>query len=247
MIWHYYDYDVSLVVMLTRLAPRATGSDLALKSLLRRQKVALLGEMRQLLRVSGRTVFRALDRLGHYTSYSHAGRFYTLREIPTFDVNGLWFCRDVRFSVHGTLRATVVVLVCRAPAGHTHQELGAILGLRVHDTLLSLVEGGLISREPFESLYVYLDPDPERAAAQLRERRRGAAGEGAKGPRPPLDEARVIAVLVAVIRSPRDSSLSISSRLRATGVAVDEEQVEAVFRQYGVKKTAHSRSPRSRR
>ena len=162
-------------------ATRTTESDRVLESLFHRQKVALLEEMRQLLGVSGRTVFRALDRLGYYTSYSHAGRFYTLHSLPTFDANGLWFCHDVRFSVHGTLRATIVILVCRAPAGRTHQELGAILGLRVHDTLLSLVEAALISREPSESLYVYLDADPGRAAAQLQERRRGAAGTGTPG------------------------------------------------------------------
>ena len=229
------------------LTARTSESDRVLENLFHRQKVALLEEMRQLLGVSGRTVFRALDRLGYYTSYSHAGRFYTLRSIPTFDASGLWFCRDVRFSVHGTLRATIVILVSRAPAGHTHQELGAMLGLRVHDTLLSLVEAALISREPFESLYVYLNADPERATAQLQERRRGAGGTGTPGSSPPLDDARVIAVLVAVIGSPRDSPRVISNRLRSTGVDVGEEQVEAVFRQYKVKKTAHSPSPRSRR
>lgn len=229
------------------LTTRTTETDRVLENLFRHQKVALLEEMRHWLGVSSRTVLRALDRLGYSTSYSHAGRFYTLRTIPTFDANGLWFCHGVRFSVHGTLRATIVILVCRAPAGHTHQELGAMLGLRAHDTLLSLVEAGLISREPFESLYVYLDADPERAAVQFEERRRGAAGAGAPGPWPPLDDARVIAVLVAVIGSPRDSSRSISNRLRAAGVDVGEEQVEAVFRQYGVKKTAHFPSPRSRR
>jgi len=96
-------------------------------------------------------------------------------------------------------------------------------------------------------LYVYLNAEPERAAVQLQERRRGAGGTGTPGSSPPLDDARVIAVLVAVIGSPRDSPRVISNRLRSTGVDVGEEQVEAVFRQYKVKKTAHSPSPRSRR
>lgn len=219
----------------------------ALERLFRRQPVALLEEMRQSLGTSGRTVLRALSRLGYFTSYSHAGRYYTLRPIPTFDAHGLWFYREIRFSRQGTLRATLVVLVRKAPGGHTHRELEAMVGLRVHDTLRSLVEAKLLARQPVESLYVYLDVDPKRAAAQLEQRRRTLAPDGMPGPGPKLDPARVIAVLVAVIRAPRDSFRSIAVRLKAAGVDISEGQVQAVFGQYKLeKKTARSRSRRSR-
>jgi hypothetical protein len=58
----------------------------------------------------------------------------------------------------------------------------------------------------------------------------------------------VIDVLVAVIQAPKDDAHAIAARLRATGLAVSDEQVEVVFAQYGLeKKTARSRSTRSRR
>ncbi len=227
--------------------PAGPRHEEVLQRLLRRQSVALLEEMRQRLGTSGRTVLRALGRLGYLTSYSHAGRYYTLRSIPTFDANGLWFFREIRFSAHGTLRATGVVLVRKAPAGHTHRELKAILGLRVHDTLRSLVEAKLLARQPVESLYVYLDQDPKRAAAQLERRRQERTPPGVAGPLPELDPARVIAVLVAMIRAPRDDSRSLATRLKAGGLDISEAQVQTVWRRYKLeKKTARWRSRRSR-
>ena len=41
--------------------------------------------------VADLTVFRKLRELDYCTSYSHRGRFYTLRELAEFDENGLWW------------------------------------------------------------------------------------------------------------------------------------------------------------
>lgn len=231
------------------------GSAADMLALLRRRfkrhPVAELDELCRTVRRSGRTVFRALEKLGYHSSYSHAGRYYTLRTVPTFDDRGLWFCGEVRFSAHGTLRATIVVLIKQAPAGHTHEELEVILGLRVHDTLRSLVEAKQLGRERIEAVYVYVDSGPGRAAAQLERRRKPAHAEpGGVVPTPPtpLDLARVVDVLLAVIHAPRDDARTIAARLRAAGLAVEVEQVEAVFAQYALgKKTARSRSRRSPR
>jgi hypothetical protein len=210
-----------------------------------RHPVAELDDLCHTVKRSGRTVCRALGSLGYHSSYSHAGRYYTLHGIPQFDAQGVWFCRDVRFSRHGTLRTTVEVLVKQAPAGHTHEELQALLALRVHDTLRSLVEAGRLGRERVEARYVYLDTAPQSAAAQL-ERRRKVLESPPPAPTS-LDLARVVDVLVAVIQTPKDHARAIAARLKARGIDISDEQVEAVFAQYGVKKkVARSRSRRSR-
>ncbi|MBF8288968.1 MAG: hypothetical protein HW381_2076, partial [Candidatus Rokubacteria bacterium] len=137
--------SVLTVVFYCCVRPMPPGRDYAqvLVPLFRRTPVALLDQLRRALKTTSRTtVFRALTAVGYLTSYSHAGRYYTLKRIPAFDVRGLWVFRDVRFSVHGTLRATVERMVKQAPAGHTHEELQAILGLRVHDPLRGLVAPG---------------------------------------------------------------------------------------------------------
>src|SRR4030042_3439012 len=89
-----------------------------LESFFRHRLIARLDELRRTLDVSGRTVFRVLDRMGYLSSYSHAGKYYTLARIPSFDTEGLWAHSGVLFSSHGTLRNTVVYLVKNAPAGH---------------------------------------------------------------------------------------------------------------------------------
>jgi len=222
----------------------------SLETLFDRKPVAQIAELCRALGVRSRTtVFFALKAAGYLTSYSHAGCYYTLDRIPEFDARGLWAVGGIRFSKQGTLRATIVVLVCEAPAGCTHEELTELLGLRVHDTLRSLVEAHALGRELVQAVYVYLDPDAGHAAAQLAERRRRTAERvPVQGILPPLDPTRVIDVLLAVIHASKDDARAIAARLRAAGLAVSDEQVAAVFAQYGLeKKTARSRSTRSRR
>jgi hypothetical protein len=223
-----------------------------LVKLLERRKVAPVSELRKALGVRSRTtVFFAMKAAGYCTSYSHAGRFYTLRRIPQFDEHGLWSCGDVRFSKHGTLRATIVVLVCESPEGRTHEELERIVGLRVHDTLRSLVEAQVLGREQFDSVYVYLDRDIRRAAAQMEQRRRKQPTTKpvrTQVSSSQLDAPRIIEVLVAVLHAPKADAHVIASHLRAGGSSVSDAEVEVVFSRYDVgKKTARSRSPRSRR
>jgi hypothetical protein len=213
-----------------------------LEKLFERHRVAQLSTLRKALGVRSRTtVFHSLKAVGYYSSYTHAGRYYTLAHIPRFDGHGLWSQGEIRFSKHGTLRATVVVLVCRSPDGHTHEELQELLGIRVHDTLRSLVDDDLLGRQRVEAVYVYTDATPKRAAQQLEQRRsriahRPAAAQVA--PRP-LDLELVVDILVAVIHGPTDSAAKIAAGLRRGGISVSDEQVEAVFAQYGIgKKTA---------
>jgi hypothetical protein len=197
----------------------------------------VLDDLRAALGTSSRTtIFRILKAVGYFSSYSHAGRYYTLRSIPNFDRRGLWSWRGIGFSSHGTLRATLVFLIGQSEAGQTHDELQRQLRLRVHDTLRSLVEAGTVARDRFEEVYVYLSADPKRAAAQR------AARQKLQAPTPaailPADPLLVIDILVEVIHHPRDAAAAIAERLHAAGRLVTRKQVEEVFHAYEVKKTA---------
>ena len=215
-----------------------------LENLFRRKPAALLKDLREALGTTSRTtIFRILKAVGYLTSYSHAGRFYTLQRIPKFDRWGLWNWQDVRFSSRGTLRATSVYLIEESAAGQTHEELERRLGLRVHDTLRSLVGAELITRERFDDLYLYLSADRKKAAGQLAARR--ALQVPAPAAALPLDPLLVIDILVQAIHHPREEAATIAGRLRAAGRAVSARQAEEVFQAYGVKKTASSRWHRS--
>ncbi len=210
-----------------------------LNQLFRRKRAALLDDLRQALGTRSRTsIFRILKAVGYFTSYSHAGRYYTLRRIPKFDRWGLWAWRGIGFSSRGTLRATAVFLVEESAVGQTHEELQQRLGLRIYDTVRSLVADGAISRERFEDVYLYLSADPKKAAVQMAARRELHAAVVAR----PADPLLVIDVLVRVIHHPRDDAATIAAQLQSAGRSVTPAQVEGILHAYGVKKTA-VRSP----
>ena len=210
----------------------------ALDKLYRTKPVAVLDDLRKALHTRSRTtIFRVLSAADYLTSYSHAGRYYTLKRIPKFDSHGIWLHRGIGFSAHGTLRATVTDLVEKSPAGQTHSELQELLHLRVHDTLRLLVHGHMLSRKPFRDAYVYLSAKPKRASAQWGQRQQLAAGSSSAE----LEPSRVIDVLVDLIRHPSDDANAVSRRLQALGHTVTAEEAESIFLRYDLKKTARSR------
>ena len=217
----------------------------ALETLYRSKRVVVLDDLREALDTHSRTtIFRVLSAAGYLTSYSDAGRYYTLKRIPKFDSRGIWLYRGIGFSSHGTLRATVTYLVEKSPAGQTHDELQDLLQLRVHDTLRLLVHARALTRERFEEVYVYLSSKPKVASAQWTKRQQLAAGAPSRAE---LEPSRVIDVLVDVIRHPKDDAGAVARRLRALGHRVTPEQAEAIFARYDLKKTVRSRSRRFRR
>jgi hypothetical protein len=216
-----------------------------LERFFRHRPIARLDELQRVLRVSGRTVFRILSSMGYHSSNSHAGKYYALSRTPSFDADGLWAYSGVLFSSHRTLRNTVVYLVNKAPAGHTHPELQDRLGLRVYDTLHDLVAAGKIGRTEIEQFYLYVSGEQTAAKAQIAARRRQLAE-----PPPPLgpllDPAVVIEVLLAVIHSHEPDVAAVAALLRAQGKAITPGQIEAVWAHYelGKKKPASRRSRR---
>ena len=212
-----------------------------LEALFRRKPVVDLDELRRVLQTPSRTtVFRALRPIGYLTSYSHTGRYYTLRRIPRFDPHDLWWYHDIGFSAHGTLRKTLGHLVDTSPAGQTHDELRDLVHLRVHNTLRLLVGAHALVRKPWREASVYLSASPEVAEVQWRRRQERLA------PVPlALDVAQVVDVLVDVIHHPQDEAGAVARRLRAAGHPLPIEQVEAVFTRYALKKTVRSPSRRS--
>ncbi len=80
------------------MRPLSFRSD-ELRSFLLRNQIATVHEMKQALGTAvDVTVFRKLKPLDYLVSYSHRGRYYTLREIARFDDMGLWSQEDIWFS-----------------------------------------------------------------------------------------------------------------------------------------------------
>jgi hypothetical protein len=117
------------------------------------------------------TVFRKLKPLGYLTSYSHRGRYYTLREVARFDDHGLWSKADVWFSRFGTLLATAEAFVNRSPRGYFADELARALHVEVQDALHQLTQQHRVTREAVSGLYLYTAVDRTIQRGQLLTRR----------------------------------------------------------------------------
>jgi len=221
------------------------ASAAAVSELFARRRVVELAALFEALKTTSRTsVFRRLSPLGYLTSYSHTGRYYTLKSIPTFDPEGLWQHQGVLFSVHGSLKETAWHMVETSRAGRTHEELRDRLRVRVHNALLDLLEEKRLQREMLGEVFLYLSASRSRAKTQRRQR---------------LEETRsalevppylVVEILIEVIHGARavpEPNL-IASRLAARGVRAPPQVVEAVYERHGLgKKTTVSPPTRSRR
>lgn len=206
-----------------------------LQKLVRRSHVVTLEDLYTALDTRSRmTVFRRLRMVDYLTSFTHGGRYYTLIDVPQFDDNGLWFFQGIGFSHAGTLKSTLVKLVVAADAGHTHNELQALLHVRVHNALLGLVRDQLISRERIEKLYLYVSAAAKRAAAQTRRRRELFAGAAETVTEVPV--VLVIEVLLELVREgPVLTAPSVvAKRLGARGISATVDQVKQVFASHGL-------------
>jgi len=212
----------------------------ALQKLFRRRMIADLNMIYQTIETHSRmSVFRRLQELRYLSSYSHAGRYYTLADIPQFDDYGLWFHQGVGFSKFVTLRNTIIEMVNSSTTGTTHPELHNLLRVRVQDTLLDLVRTEQIKRKKDQGLYIYVNADVNRADKQLFQRRAYVQVTE------PLPTASVIEVLVEAIHAVGNqvSPAVVTARLKARGVTANIEQVKRVFVRYGInieKKRAES-------
>lgn len=197
---------------------------------------------------SRRSLFRDLEALGYLSSYTHTGRYYTLASVPDFDPDGLWRYQGIGFSRDGTLKATVRRLAEAAEAGRTQRELQLRLQARVHNPLLDLVVHKRLRRESIAAEYVYVAAVRAQAEQQLEHRRAlVAAGLGVAVPVAPTLEVEVLVEVIHGARLPPPDAATVAARLLARGIRASETDVSTVLERHGLKKTAPSRSRRSRR
>ena len=145
----------------------------ALSSTLKKKKVMELTAIKKVLGTrSTMTVFRKLKQSSYLTSYSHRGKYYTLKDIAKFNEKGLWFYNLIRFSRYGTLVETTKVFINISEIGYSARELEDELDINVQETLLRLYKDGEIYREKMSGVYVYMSAEPAIRKGQLLLRRK---------------------------------------------------------------------------
>lgn len=215
----------------------------------RKRYVADLDQLFRVLETNSRmSVFRRLKPIGYLTSYTDAGRYYTLCDIPVFDYWGLWFYQEIGFSRAGTLKATVVDIVHSSNAGMTPKELLHLLKIRIpntlHNALHGLVQSSQIGRHRSEGLCLYTHADPDKGRLQTEARR--VQRERGVQLAETLPIETTIAVLVEALKARQVfvPPSEIAGRLGVRGLPVTVDQVTRIFSEYGIeaeKKTSRSR------
>lgn len=143
----------------------------SLRNLLQTNRVCTLEEMMMEMGTRVRkTIFRKLDELDYQTSYSHHGKYYTLKSMCRFNDNGLWTRREAWFSVQGTLLKTAEAFVERSRAGYSVEELDDLLHVSTKQALWTLENRELLTRQKFSGVFVYFSIQDELCRQQVEAR-----------------------------------------------------------------------------
>jgi len=184
------------------------------------------------------SVRRFMTDEGYYSSFTHNGVWYTLRSIPRFGRNGLWFYRDIGFSRAGTLTKTIVALINGSPAGMNAEMLGESLRCRCHGILVNLWRKGSIQREKAGRCQFYFAADPHKSNSQ----REALAAQ--HPPKVTFSSEMAVLILAEFIRNPDSSFEQLAENISQTkNVIVNPQQIEVLFDQHGLKKTTQTAEP----
>jgi len=159
-----------------------TLKSIHIKRFLKKQKIATISDLSKVLGSEVRmTTFRKLKELSYLSSYSHGGKYYTLREIANFNETGLWNVKGVRFAEQGTLLETAKQRIHVSKNGCSSMELESKLGVPVKDSLLLLQRRGEVSREKWDGIYIYYAPASQKKREQLLTRQKRCRPLGISG------------------------------------------------------------------
>lgn len=203
-----------------------------LKELFEKKKVLNVEDVMNAVGATTRmTAYKYMKRLEYLSSYTHSGKYYTLKNIPEFDKDGLWHYGDIGFSKYGTLMETIVHLVNDSKNGKTNSELEKRHHVYVQNALLSLVKVKKIRREEQNGVYVYFSPDPEISSRQMKRRNEIRSTKR-------LPDWIIAEILIEVIKSLRETPQidEVVKRLSDRGSLITREQVEQVFEENDLEK-----------
>ncbi len=206
--------------------------ELALGKMFLAPRILTIEQLCRKLEASRSTILRRLYEHGYHSSYNHSGRFLTIAEVADFDSHGLWSWKTARFSKHGNLKETVEHFVASSDAGMNHRELRMLLGVRMHNPLLHLVEEERISRGRLGHSYVYFNSKARDRSQQVQ--RRTALLKEAEKPRP--TNRQIIATLLELIKDPEATREDILGRCQRAGTSISRQLIDVIFDLYDLDK-----------
>lgn len=136
---------------------------------LKKEKIATMTELRKVIGADAdKTVYRKLKKISYMTSYSHRGKYYSLKDVACFDELGLWSHESVYFSEYGTLTDTVSFFISNSEAGYSANELDNLLHVKTKEPLLKLYKNNVVRRESLSDIYFYFSKNTSVYRRQIK-------------------------------------------------------------------------------
>jgi len=194
----------------------------------------MLAPLAQTLGYALISVRRFLNHLGYYRSYTHNGKWYTLRRSPQFNREGIWHHQAIGFSKHGSLTATIGHLVDQSPAGLSARQLAQKLGHPCHPVLTHLHQDQRLERVSVAGEFRYLSTE----ASRNRRQREQATAALPTSPSTALSAQAAVLVLVEYVKHPELSFEQLAAHLQQPRkLSVTPERIRLFFQEQELKKT----------
>jgi hypothetical protein len=210
-----------------------TDPQYQLAKLFKKEKCYTIDELSRLLNYSLISIRRFLKVIGYYSSFTHNSKWYTLRSIPSFNNNGIWFYQDIGFCKHGNLNQTIGRFIDKSFQGLTAKDLFNILSVPCHPVLNQMYKKKKIDRFNTPKGFVYLSISENKKRLQLK--RLQVLTPAQKIER--LNPQTAVYVLVELIKNPKASFFELSVAVKKKGVTASQQAIAQLFKDYDLKKT----------
>jgi len=210
-----------------------TDAHSQLAELFKQEKCYTIDQLSQQLNYSLISIRRFLKVIGYYSSFTHNSKWYTLRSIPSFDKNGIWFYQEIGFCRHGNLNQTIGRFIDKSFQGLTAKDLFNILSVPCHPVLNQMYKKKKIDRFNTPKGFVYLTVSEGKKQLQLK--RLHVLTPPKKIAR--LNPQAAVYVLAEFIKNPKASFFEISVVVEKKGVKASQQAIAQLFKDYDLKKT----------
>jgi len=129
------------------------------KNFIRSGKVQSFEQIFAQVNCSEITLRRDILQIEAITSYTHQGRFVTLKDIPTFNEYGIWFFRGIGFTKYQNSLELIIQLINSSKEGFTREQLQEILKIQIFQQIQTLLRRNELHRVKVGKNYIYLPED----------------------------------------------------------------------------------------
>jgi len=137
------------------------------ENIIRSKKIQTFEQILNHVSCSEVTLRRDIRQINGITSYTHQGRFITLKDIPKFDNNGIWFYRKVGFTKYKNSLELIVHLINNTREGLSREQIQEILKIQIYQQIQTLLKRNELYRSKVGNKYIYL---PEELAKNQKKR-----------------------------------------------------------------------------